>query len=180
METDYKDECPQHSNKEIKWWSCTLGSPKSFARHGAGEQHNEGVAGTLVWERCARWSHGRPRVASRKSSTAAKSLKSFPTLCNPMDCNPPGSSVHGIFQARIQEWVAISFSRGSSWPREWNHSSCLASGFFTTELLGEPKITVLSDLKCFFFFFLMYYLCEKYYKSVYISVPSKVLVGYLG
>ena len=38
-----------------------------------------------------------------------------PTLCNPMDCNPLGSSVHGIIQARILEWVAISFSRGSSW-----------------------------------------------------------------
>ena len=37
-----------------------------------------------------------------------------PTLCNPMDCNPPGFSVHGILQARILEWVAISFSRGSS------------------------------------------------------------------
>ena len=40
------------------------------------------------------------------------------TLCDPMDCNPPGSSVHGILQARILERVAISFSRGSSWPRD--------------------------------------------------------------
>ena len=38
------------------------------------------------------------------------------TLCDPMDCSPPGSYVHGIFQARILEWVAISFSRGSSDP----------------------------------------------------------------
>ena len=37
-------------------------------------------------------------------------LQSFPTLCDPMDCSPPGSSVHGILQARILEWVAISFS----------------------------------------------------------------------
>ena len=42
----------------------------------------------------------------------------FPTLCQPMDCSPPGSSVHGIFQARILEWVAISFSRRSSQPRD--------------------------------------------------------------
>ena len=41
------------------------------------------------------------------------------TLCNPMDCSPPGSSVHGILQARILEWVAMPFSRGSSWPRDW-------------------------------------------------------------
>ena len=43
-----------------------------------------------------------------------------PTLCNPMDCSPPGSSVHGIFQARVLEWVAISFSRGSSRPQGLN------------------------------------------------------------
>ena len=45
------------------------------------------------------------------------------TLCNPMDCSPPGSSVHGIFHARILEWVAISYSRGSSQPRDWIHIS---------------------------------------------------------
>ena len=44
--------------------------------------------------------------------------KSGPTLCNPMDCSLPGSSVHGIFQARILEWVAICFSRGSAQPRD--------------------------------------------------------------
>ena len=44
--------------------------------------------------------------------------QSCPTLCNPMDCSPSGSSVHGIFQARILEWVAISFSKGSSRPRD--------------------------------------------------------------
>ena len=61
-------------------------------------------------------------------------------LCNPMDCSPPGSSVHGIFQARILEWVVIPFSRGSSWPRDWTHVSwvsCIAGGFFTTEPLGK-------------------------------------------
>jgi len=44
--------------------------------------------------------------------------QSHPTLCNPMDCSPPGFSVHGILQARILEWVAISFSRGSSRPED--------------------------------------------------------------
>ena len=46
-------------------------------------------------------------------------------FCDPMDCNPPGSSVHGIFQARILEWVAISFSRGSSPPRDRTPVSCI-------------------------------------------------------
>ena len=44
-------------------------------------------------------------------------------LCDPMDCSPPGSSVHGILQTRILEWVAIPFSRGSSWPRDQTHLS---------------------------------------------------------
>ena len=48
-----------------------------------------------------------------------------------MGCSPPGSSVHGIFQARMLEWVAISFSRGSSRLRDWIPISCLACGFFT-------------------------------------------------
>ena len=49
-------------------------------------------------------------------AAAAKPLQSCPTLCNPMDCSLPGSSVHGIFQARVLEWVAIAFS--TTIPRE--------------------------------------------------------------
>ena len=52
------------------------------------------------------------------------------TLCDPMDCSPPGSSVPGILQARILEWVAISFSRGSSQLRDQTHVSCIAGRFF--------------------------------------------------
>ena len=54
-----------------------------------------------------------------------------PTLCDSMDCSLPGSSVHGISQARILEWEAISFSRGSSWPRDQTQVSCIAGRFFT-------------------------------------------------
>ena len=46
-------------------------------------------------------------------AAAAKSLQSCPTLCDPIDCSPPGSSVHGIFQARVLEWGAIAFSDSS-------------------------------------------------------------------
>ena len=59
------------------------------------------------------------------------------TLCDPMDCSLPGFSVHGISQARILEWVAISSSRGSSPPRDWTYISCLAGRFFTTEQQGQ-------------------------------------------
>ena len=48
------------------------------------------------------------------------------TPCNPMDGSPPASSVPGIFLARILEWVAIFYSRGSSWPRDWTHVSCIS------------------------------------------------------
>ena len=57
-----------------------------------------------------------------------------------MDCSPPGLFVHGILQARILEWVAISFSGWSSWPRDWTCVSCvsgIASEFFTTEPWGK-------------------------------------------
>ena len=62
-----------------------------------------------------------------KSSEVAQSCL---TLCDPVDCSPPGSSVHEIFQARILEWVAISFARGSSQPRDWTWVSLIAGRRF--------------------------------------------------
>ena len=62
---------------------------------------------------------------------ACMHTQSFPTLCNPMDCSLPGCSVYGIFQARILEWVANSFSRGSSWPKDWTQISHIVSRCFT-------------------------------------------------
>ena len=51
--------------------------------------------------------------------------QSCPTLCDSMDWSPPGSTVHGIFLARMLEWVNISFSRGSSGLRDWTHTFCI-------------------------------------------------------
>ena len=59
------------------------------------------------------------------------------TLCDPMDCNLPSSSVHWILQARIPEWVAIPFSRGSSQPRNQIVVSCTAGRFFTIWITRE-------------------------------------------
>ena len=78
-----------------------------------------------------------------------ESLQSCPILCNPMDCSPSGFSVHGIFQARILEWVAIPCSRGSSQPRiepTFFMSPASAGRFFTTsaamnEISGFVKET---------------------------------------
>ena len=60
-----------------------------------------------------------------------KVAQSCPTLCNPMDYSLLGSSVHGILQARILEWVAIPFSRGSCQPMDQTQVSHIAGGFFT-------------------------------------------------
>ena len=73
--------------------------------------------------------------------------QSCPTLCNPMDSSLPGSAVHGIFQARILEWIAISFSRGSSQPRDRIRVSCIADRCFTIWTTREAPIEDLTVLK---------------------------------
>ena len=64
-------------------------------------------------------------------------------LCDPVDCSLPGFPVHGILQARVLEWVAMPFSRGSFWPRDQTHMSsvsCIVGRFFTAEPPGKPRI----------------------------------------
>ena len=63
------------------------------------------------------------------------------TLCDPMDGNLPGSAVHGIFQARILEWGAISFSRGSSQPRDRTQVCCIADRRFTVWATREAPVS---------------------------------------
>ena len=74
-----------------------------------------------------------------------------------MDCSPPGPSVDGIHQARILEWIAIPFSRGSSWPRDWFQVSCIAGRFFTIEPLGKLVPLLFRNHK-----FVSYVLCFQY------------------
>ena len=71
------------------------------------------------------------------------------TLCDPMDCSPPGPSVHGILQARILEWVAVPFSRESSQPRNWTQVSSIAGEFFTiwaTRNTGVGSLSLLPGI----------------------------------
>ena len=68
----------------------------------------------------------RALVPSLPHSEFLLCAQSCPTLCDSMDCSLPSASVHGIFRATILEWVAISYSRGSSWPRDWTHISCVS------------------------------------------------------
>ena len=74
-----------------------------------------------------------------KQCVHAKLLQTCQTLWDPMDSSLPSSSVHGILQAIILQWVAIPFSRGSSWLRAWTQVSCMAGRFFTIWATREAK-----------------------------------------
>ena len=77
--------------------------------------------------------------------------QSYLALCDPRDCSPPGSSVHGILQPRILRWIAIPFSREFSQPRDPTRVSCIAPVSLPSESLGKP-ITMLTKYwqnKCF-------------------------------
>ena len=67
--------------------------------------------------------------------------QSCPTLCNPVDCSLPGSSVHGVSQARILELVVIFFSRASSQTRDWTWVSCIVGRFFTNWDIREAPVS---------------------------------------
>ena len=93
------------------------------------------------------------------------------TLCDTVGRSPPNSSVHGILQARILEWVAISFSRGSSWPRDWTQVSHIAGRRFNLWATRETYIFQYITVLIFFFKLIIYsnksvlILCNITYKS---------------
>ena len=81
----------------------------------------------------------KSRVNSKAYPLHAKLLRLCPTLCDPVDCSPPGSSVHEILQAWIMDWVAMPFSWASSQPRESLMSHGWAGGFLTTIVTWEAR-----------------------------------------
>ena len=86
-----------------------------------------------LWQKMKNW-----RASWWKWRKWSEVTQSCLTLWDPMDCSLPGSSVHGIFQARVLEWVAISFSRGSSWPRDQNWvSHSVGKMLYPSEPQGE-------------------------------------------
>ena len=100
-----------------------------------------------------------------------------------MDCSPPGSSVHGILQAIILEWFGISFSRGSSWPRDQTWVSCTAGRFFNAEILGKLGSSYMSlqiHSGCYFLslpsLWILFYYIAKIYKNS--SIPSESIWQY--
>ena len=90
----------------------------------------------------ALFSHKRRWSTDEKKNVKMLVAQSCPTLCDPMDCYPLGSSIHKILQARILEWVAIPFFRESSWTRNQTWVPCIAGGFFTIWATRELLIHV--------------------------------------
>ena len=84
------------------------------------------------------------RLVKEKELLVAQSCL---TLCNPTDCSPPGSSVHGISQARILEWVAMPSSKGSSWPRDQTRVPCIVGRFLIVWATRETPQKVWRFLK---------------------------------
>ena len=105
-------KCP--SWRKVGQFSSHKGSPWGIHPLCHQEVTNSSPSGTLKAEQA-------------KNQCLCSVDESCPTLCNPRDCSPPGSSVHGILRARILEWVAISFSRGSSQLRDRTRISCVSS-----------------------------------------------------
>ena len=125
----YLYQCPSHFPQPRASFSLLLARPCGILVFHPG---TEVVPPALEAQSLNHWTTREAYII-----VCTKSLQLCPNLCNPVDCSPPGSSVHGVFQARILEWVAISSSRGSSQPRGRILVSCIASGFFTALPLGK-------------------------------------------
>ena len=128
------------------WKNKTMKKIKSWSYQGrGGERMNRQSMNDFL----GRWKYSdiivkdiRHKTYSAGSNARmnAEALQSCLTLCHPMDYSPPGSSIHGIFRARVLEWVAVPFSRGSSRPRyqtRISYVSCIGRGFFTTSATWE-------------------------------------------
>ena len=109
----------------------------------------------ISWSRCShrpiyRWETGGFQSGSEPSNCISLAQnESVWLFCDPMDCSPSGSSVHGILQARILEWVFIPFSRGSSWSRDQTQASCIAGRLFTIWATNTCVTSFFNNLKKF-------------------------------
>ena len=89
-------------------------SPWSCKESDTTEQQHAVAKTVLRGKFVPKQAYFRKKINLKQPTSVSEIVQSCPTLCDPMDCGLPGFSVHGIFQARVLEWVAISFSRGSS------------------------------------------------------------------
>jgi len=139
----------------LRWLSEQITSPVSIGSHLSPglKQHIKALKTVGAWLMI---------IGVQKMSAAQSRL----TLCNPMDCSLPGSSVNGILQARILEWVAISFSRGSFQPRMEPQYPALEADSWPSE---PPRKLTGVQIPLLFFFFLIYFLLEDIALQCYIG-----------
>ena len=125
----------------------TIGTSHSKRMKPSRISRREGLA-YCVWIRSqALWKALDWGICLGKKKVQVLVTQSCLTLCNSIDYSPPGSSVHGVLQARILEWVAISFSRGSSQPRDRTWVSYIAGRFFTIWATGDTFVYSSSNLR---------------------------------
>ena len=106
------------------WWECKLAQP----------------LWKTMWEFLKKQEVELPYDSAVLITGKVLVPQSSPILCNPMDWSPPGSSIHGISQTRMLEWVAISFSRGYSQSRDQTQVSCISGRFFTIWATREAPV----------------------------------------
>ena len=123
--------------------------------------------GYLVTLRCDRFDVTRLIICTDIYESESEVAQSCLTLCEPVDCSLPGSSIHGILQARILEWVAISFSRGSSPPRDWTQISHIAGRCFNLWVTREAPIYI-NNL--YWYIYICIYMYIHIYVGVYICI----------
>ena len=131
----------------LKWdcsrrWSTSIQPAETRSGAHCGSVHQLLIAHfSLKFEKV-----GKTTMPFKVKKVKVKIAQSCLTLCHPMDCSPPGSSVHGILQARVLEWVTFSFSSGSSQPRDQTQVSFIAGRFFTSWAIGKTRNTGVGSL----------------------------------
>ena len=111
-------------------WELIFGPGRAEKRRASGTvKGSRASSWTVSGGASLRWHRDRLGEASLRrggwcQSCGCPVASVMPTLCDPMDCSPPGFSIHGILQVRVLEWVAMPSSRGSSRPRDWTWVSC--------------------------------------------------------
>ena len=110
-----------------------------------------------------KWVHPKSHILRPKEPCGGGVGQSCPTLCDPMDCSPPGSSIHGIFQARVLEWAAISFSR-DPFPTQGSNTGPLHCRQMLYHLSHQGSLCLLTKLHSI-------NISYKYMRKVHIKVP---------
>ena len=128
--------CLENPRDGGAWWAAIYGVAQSRTRLKwlSSSSSNQNLSCLFHVQKSTGWLKILFRNLSESESEATQSC---PTICDAMNCSLSGSSVHGVFQARVLEWVAVPFSRGSSRPRDWTWVSCIAGKFFTIWAIRE-------------------------------------------